>query len=82
MLPGAVPIDDDLWERLCRLDRTCLAAMSRNESVESRLVRTWRVSIRRVDGVRAWENVHVERPGLREALLAAVEDAERRGWTC
>jgi hypothetical protein len=75
-LPATVPIDEDLWERLQLLDRACMTAMGRGESFESRRLRVWRVSIRKVDGVRAWDNVHVERPGLREALLAAVEDAE------
>jgi hypothetical protein len=39
------------------------------------------LTIRKMDDVRAWEaNVYAERPGLREALLEAVAEAEGRGW--
>lgn len=79
---GAIPISAELWARLRQFDPQCTINMSRGQPYardRQNDRRTWRVTVRHEDA-KAWEAVHTEDLSLADALKAAIDEGERRGW--
>lgn len=70
------------WERLRLLDRRCRISFERynRDTVEPRtLDRVWIVSIHLRDGM-AYEDVRAIRRSLKQAVIEALDECERKGW--
>jgi hypothetical protein len=77
------PVTPELWERLRRFDPHCYISMGRTMPGtlwRDKAVRTWQVCIHPHERRSITDWAWGEHPNFAEALRAAIEQAEERGW--